>query len=70
MIRGTVTYAGSRCEEEGYYLLAVAIIRRTLLDAAIDPSKYRPKGRREAEELKRDAEYWLEQVQLAQGDSR
>jgi hypothetical protein len=70
MMRGSTLYATSRCEEEGYYLLAVAIVRRTLMDAAIDPARCKKlRGRREAERHKQDAEFWLEQVNLAQGNS-
>jgi hypothetical protein len=61
MIRGTVAYQGDSGEDDGYWKLAHAIIRRARLDADLQPEKYKNrKERRNAALYKRDAEEFLE----------
>jgi hypothetical protein len=61
MIRGTVAYQGASGEDDGYWQLAHAIIRRARLDADLQPEKYKNrKERRNAALYKQDAEEFLE----------
>jgi hypothetical protein len=63
-MKGHVIYQCEPWDEfQGYYLLALAIIRRTLKDAKLRPERYKEMcDRKEAEAYKTDALEWLAAV--------
>jgi hypothetical protein len=71
MMRGTVAYHGTSDDNDGYWQLAHAIIRRARLDAELQPDKYKnAKERRAAALYRKDAEDFLEWGwSLVNGDS-
>lgn len=70
VVKGRPIYYGEPDDgTQGYFVLARAIIRRTLLDAQLDPACYtRAKDKRIAEELRTDAQRWIADV-LSEADS-
>lgn len=70
MVRGRPIYYGEPDDgTEGYFMLARAIIRRTLQDAQIDLGRCHDETyRRKAEVLKLDAQQWIASV--LEGDTR
>lgn len=71
-IRGTVSYRGGRDEYEGYWQLAIAIIRRAHLDAQMQPDRYKSAWvRREVAQARAGAiEFLLWAQALGEGDAR
>lgn len=68
MIRGRTLHGECRSEDDGYYLLLVAVVRRAMQDSKLRPETYkRPRDRVAVEWCKRDAE---EFIALAQENTR
>jgi hypothetical protein len=61
-MRGRVCYHEVECDETtGYYKLAIALIHRAVLDAQIDPTRYKNERYRQVQQRnKESAEQFLE----------
>jgi hypothetical protein len=60
MIHGKTLYGECRSDEDGYYLLLVAVVRRAMQDSKLRPERYkRPRDQREFAGYKQTAKEFI-----------